>query len=816
MLRPPIRLLGLLLVGTLLLGAVALSAPDDHAESSSPSDADLGRVELLRDRWGVPHVFATTDAGAFYGLGWASAEDRAFQMYLARRIMSGRLAELIGDQRWRDGKRGAVANDIKMRTFGFARAAEVVAANLDAETAALLAAYARGVNDYVHDHRDELHPLFEELGLEPEPWTAAACLLSFWHLGQYFATEGLHDSLVYRRLMNPDDDPRRGMTMPPPPPPEDGVVIRAGDVDDAFRARVAAFVARHPSVSTRRKPKAKDPEPRRRFSHAWVIGGSRTSTGSSVLVSDPQTPVRNPSLLYEFHLAGPTLNARGVGVAGSPIILIGWNARVAWGMTALGADQADQFRLVTDGEHPGAYRLDDEWLPIETRRETIAVRGAEARTITVRSTRWGPVVSAIAHGVRRGVDEVALRRVPLCETDRETVQGAIAMMRAGDADAFDAALAGWRFPSANVVFGDAGGSIGYRTVGAFPIRSPRSLDRGRASHDGSRSDAGWLGFLPPDVVPACRDPRRGWLASGNNRPIGAAYPIDIGIQTGSGGHTIRSWRLEELLEGACAGDDAKLTPADVLAMHHDRVNPARRDIVGIGNHVRMHAPEELSLETHFALAHLEGWVANGSRMDDAVDGTELAHLLSTFFRIVATPLAGKHGGGQSGLVRFLRTVTERIAKDPDARLEDDELDFIDDQLASAWEKAEQRWGAEAETWAAKARRDRARQRLGAFQNLTGFASLDRDLDVAVPALSVTDGGTIASQLAQSYTQWVPLHAVDEARSILPIGASERPGSPFRTATLPLWAKGELHPAPLSRKAVEAIVGEDHRRTIRGE
>ena len=95
-------------------------------------------------------------------------------------------------------------------------------------------------------------------------------------------------------------------------------------------------------------PETPDPK----FSHAWVIGGKQTTTGASVLVSDPQTPVWNPSMLYEFHAQGATFNARGMGVAGSPVILIGFNQHVAWGMTALGADQADLFILKTDPDHP--------------------------------------------------------------------------------------------------------------------------------------------------------------------------------------------------------------------------------------------------------------------------------------------------------------------------------------------------------------------------------------------------------------------------------------------------------------------------------
>ena len=197
------------------------------------------------------------------------------------------------------------------------------------------------------------------------------------------------------------------------------------------------------------------------------MGGKKTTTGSSVLVSDPQTQVRNPSLFYEFHMQGATFNARGIGVPGSPIILIGFTDRVAWGMTALGADQADLFVLETDASRPNQYRFDGQWRPMTVLQEVIKVKGRAPIEYEVRETQLGSVATAFCFA-RPDDGEVALKRIPMCETDRETIQGAIAMMRARDSREFDAALAGWRFPSANVVFGDRDGDIGYRRWARFP------------------------------------------------------------------------------------------------------------------------------------------------------------------------------------------------------------------------------------------------------------------------------------------------------------------------------------------------------------
>src|SRR5215207_4944748 len=149
--------------------------------------ANYGKFELLRDEWGIPHVFADTDAGAMYGLGYACAQERGFQMHYALRIIQGRLAEVLGERptvaRPRDT---TLDNDRKMRTFGFHRAARAVASKLDADTIGLLDAYCAGVNAYTAAHRRDMHPLFDQLGLEPEPWTPADCIASWWHLGQFF------------------------------------------------------------------------------------------------------------------------------------------------------------------------------------------------------------------------------------------------------------------------------------------------------------------------------------------------------------------------------------------------------------------------------------------------------------------------------------------------------------------------------------------------------------------------------------------------------------------------------------------------------
>lgn len=769
-----------------LLASLLFLLPFNLQPLVAAPQPEFGKIEIIRDRWGIPHVFSDTDAGAMYGLGYITAQERGFQMTYSLRIIQGRLAEILGDQPKISGNETALAHDRKMRTFGWARAAERVAAHLAPETRQLLEAYAVGVNDSFAAQKTAgaLHPLFERLGVAPEPWKAADCLLSWWHLAQFFATDGTRELIAWRNQADPNR--ARAPQQSPAWLDEDAAVVQREDVSEEWLKQVQTFSQRHglpPTPATDQGPK---------FSHAWVVGGKKSSTGSAILVSDPQTPVRNPSLWMEFHISGKTFNARGIGVPGSPGLLIGFNPRVAWGLTALGADQADLFRLETSPEHENAYRWNGQWRSMQIREEEIKIKGGASERLRVRETHLGPVVSEFCFA-QPADPEVALKRVPLCDAHHDTVEATFGMLRARHTADFVQAARAWRFPSANCVFGDATGDIGYLVLGAIPVRA-RSVPNlsGAEAMPGSGDSHDWQGFVPAELLPHVFNPKSGVLFSANHRPIGGFYPIPLGTSTGSMGDTIRSWRLRERLT-----PPDRFTPEDVLKVHYDSVNPARREIVRLGVHLNKSV--KLSDDAAKALTALEPWLGSGASSDLQAPGAELAARISTFFRFTATPLAAKFGGGESGLARFLKNTGQRLT-DPTAKFNEDEVQFIDKVLADAWRTQTDR---DSRTRRGPA----ALQPLGWFESLDGFGSLDRSQDLPPPSLRCTDGQTIVSQAAQSYTQWVPLHDADGARSICPIGHSDRPASPYRTSTLSLWSDGQLHPAPLSRAAVEKIAAE---------
>jgi len=188
----------------------------------------------------------------------------------------------------------------------------------------------------------------------------------------------------------------------------------------------------------------------------------------------------------------------------------------------------------------------------------------------------------------------------------------------------------------------------------------------------------------------------------------------------------------------------------------------------------------------------------------SIKGTEILNLMPMAFR-QNFAAARVYGGGLSGLSNMLQTINTRLTKDPDAPLTEDETEYINLMLRAAWRYGKANYGDDPTRWQEQAEKKLCESRLGYFTTLDGFASLDEEKDITLPALSCIDGGTIFSQRAQSYTQYVPLGDANESLTVLPIGQSEHPSSPYRLGSYDLWAQGRLRPAPLSRKKVEKFI-----------
>ena len=508
-------------------------------------------VTVVRDSWGVPHIYASNPHDLFFAQGYVHAQDRFWQMEFWRRMGSGRLAEILGES--------ALGTDRFLRTLGWHRTAARELELLDDETRATLEAYAEGVNAYVSARRGRLGLEFTVLGFngvdfEPEPWTPLHTLTwtkaMAWDLGGNMEDELLR-AHVAARLGTPAID-----TVVPPYPDDYPVIVPHPLTEEALEAVPEAAFETHVLG-----------EGDDIGSNSWVLAGSRTGTGTPLLANDTHLGIQMPSIWYEIGLhcdpVGPECpyNVVGFSFASAPGVIIGHNERIAWGVTNLGPDVQDLFVERVNPENPNQYEYEGEWLDMEIVREEIQVAGEEEPVVVnARVTRHGPIINDVAGGTEGdwslGWQPLALSWTAL--QPGTLMKSVLLLDRAGNWEEFRKALSYWDTPSQNFVYADAEGNIGYQAPGRIPVR---------ASGDGSSPVPGWTGeyewvdTIPFDELPRAFNPPEGYIVTANNAVVGPDYPHLITLDWDPG---YRARRIVALIEA-----DDSISLADIQAMQGD-------------------------------------------------------------------------------------------------------------------------------------------------------------------------------------------------------------------------------------------------------
>lgn len=744
----------------LLPAALLLAAPSFQQEPP--------RVELLRDAWGIPHVFASNEADGFYGLGWAAAEDRLLQMDLLRRRARGRLAEIFGEK-WID-------SDRKFRIAGIGPYCDAAAQALPPRMREYLVAFADGVNAWAGQESRKVQRRFARLGVLPEPWTPGDCICAWTGAAELFdrfvdesPVTAYHD---FRRLASQIGE-------------EEALKSGVQTIDDAAAVVPEAEMARDAAVYARLKARPPVPgflrrspaEGALRFSHAWAVGGSRSETGKPILESDPQTSVNNPPLWWEFHLSAGRFDVRGIGFPGAPAMLIGFNRHLAWGASALGAGSTVVFleKLSEDGK---GYLYRGEVLPFERRAETIQVKGGQPVAQEVLTNRHGFVINSLMRQTQPGEAYVSHYR-PL-QVRATSLRALLGMMAARDWSEFREAMRYYYSPGLHIVYADAAGNIGYQTLVHVPLtrRTPRMALEGWTGEDEIQ------GRVPLDEMPHMLNPAAGFISHANNLPVGSWYPYDLGIGTGGVGHTSRSMRLVELLQG----ERQFSLESFETEVHRDDMQAAIAALFPVARKVA----EEDGLNEAAGLLHaLEGWNLRyrSAEPHHAAARALAANLLLPFRR---SGLGDRVGGGEGGICHLARLLAEQFAESGQTPKDAQVRAYLLSWLRAA-----------AEAFRRPSREDRHSMPYQANGPL-GFPPLDSEFDLVSPPLSCLEAGTIWSQAGNSYTQIVDLADVDSSRSLLPPGISEDPESPHHAGQMDLWARGGTHPAPLSRRRIEEL------------
>lgn len=495
--------------------------PDTNATIEVPA---LGSpVEVMRDETGIPHIFAKSSGDAYFALGFVHAQDRFWQMETMRRLGAGRLSEVIGAR--------GVQSDKWMRTLGLYRLAEQKVAQLPPKTLEALNLYAAGVNARLK-HSQSLPwgvpaPEFGPLRYSPEPWKPADSLvwgkLMSVHLGRNWRDEILRARLA-RKL-----SPKQVGEMWPLYPEDAPLTIE----------KTVALL----EGMDLEKLAALDPEPAggpHGASNAWVIANRKTFSRGSILANDPHLRFSAPILWYLARIDAPDLKVTGATVPGVPFTILGHNGKIAWGMTSTQSDITDLFVEQID-DTGKKYKTQDGWQEFETRTETIAVKGAQPVTITVRESRHGPVISDLLDGARDAAGKgaaMALSAVYLEPVDL-TADAFFRLNRAENWESFKAALKDFQGPQSNFLYADTKGDIGFIAPGLAPVRGG---GWGLVPSPGWDGKTDWTGYVPFDELPEVFNPPSGRIVNANNRITAQDYPHFLSFDWSPG------YRAKRILE----------------------------------------------------------------------------------------------------------------------------------------------------------------------------------------------------------------------------------------------------------------------------
>lgn len=628
-----------------------------------------GPVEVFRDEWGVPHIVAGDDHDLYLATGFVQAQDRLFQMDLVRRVAWGRLAEVFGED--------ALPTDREHRVAGFGRAARDILPRLHPETRAVLDAYAEGVNAFIETTR-ALPFEFTVLGLRPEPWTAedtvAIGRFIGWTLGERVDPEVL--TLEVRRRLG---DAVAAWFCPPAPPPWIDPIAPDPPCPDPADCVEPAPLPFPPLPDEVRRGRADPGRPHGTGSSVgsnnWAVAPSRSTTGRALLASDPHLMITMPSFWHLVHQTAPGVDVIGAAPAGVPVVLIGRNRHIAWGLTNVGADVQDLYLLKESPDGGGTLGPGGRVEPYRFSDEVIRVKegsGFREEPLRVRLTRHGPVLEEDA-GAPGWV--LALRWTGHDPSDE--VRAFHLVNRARDFAQFREGVRHFGVSAQNFVYADAEGRIGYQLGGRIPVR--RGWD-GRGPAPGDDPGHEWLGDVLFEDLPWFLDPPSGVIATANQTPVGPRYPYPV---TTSPDPPFRALRQEVLFGGA-----RRLSPDDMAAAQADVVSEQARGFVPLLA-AATEASGPLGEREQAALDLVRSW-----DLRYAVESAAPLIVQETYNRALRRTFSDELGAwyGRFAAIRFLASVAlDRALLDRDHPAFDDRTtptrETRDDVLAAAFREA---------------------------------------------------------------------------------------------------------------------------------
>jgi penicillin amidase len=555
-------------------------------------------VEILRDEYGVAHIYGSTPEDLFFAMGYTHAQERFWQMEFQRRVAAGRLSEIFGE--------ATLETDRYLRQFNFKGSTEEAYDMLDAESRLGMDSYAKGVNAYIQDRKPaQLGLEFALLGLQGvdftiEEWTPVDSMIwgymmifdqsdqmetELTNIGRLAAVGlGLYQDLqpayrpdrptIIQAEDLPPDTQNSTIGYQPPFDPEELLT----DLDASAYRYLESFSDGFTANGPLPQSLADLGFGMAGASNSFAVAGARAETGQPFLANDPHMAVNVPSLWYEIGVhcieKSPDcmVDFRGFSLPGIPLVLIGHNDRIAWGLTNAAFDAEDVFIEKVNPQNPNQYEVNGKWVDMELRREEIQVRDRdEPVVITVRSTRNGVVGSdslteqrPFSYG-EGGLQPYVLSYAWPALGPVRSLQAVMMVNRAQDWDEFVDALQYFDAGKQNWLYADVDGNIGYVLPGKIPIRAKGD---GTLPVPGWNDEYRWTGFIPYNEMPRVLNPKQGFIVAANNPQLRAEdYPYLLGKRQDLGQRAAR-------LSGLIQDHSTKITLADMQAFQTDNQSVA--------------------------------------------------------------------------------------------------------------------------------------------------------------------------------------------------------------------------------------------------
>ncbi len=745
-------------------------------------------VEIIRDRWGIPHIYAQNHPDLIFAQGYVHAQDRLWQMEFNRRLVAGRLSEILGPV--------SLDLDRWMRALRMRRTAEQEAALLDESERQMLEAYALGVNARIA--QGKLPVEFTLLGFQPEPWIPADTLawpkMMAWTLCVNWESEILR-ALLAARLgpekaaeLEPDYEPGMPYVIP------EGVSYSCLSSQPLQRAgKLRPFLG---------------PAARQGLgSNNWVLAGSRTASGMPLLANDMHLGLTIPAVWYENHLEAGDLRLSGITFPGIPQIVAGHNGHVAWGFTNGFPDVQDLYleHLRRTDSGTVQYEYQGEWLDAQVVPELIHVKGGLSVTEEVIINRHGPIINSLSPELA-GETPLALRWTAL---EPNNIMAALAgMNQARDCRQFTQALRHWNVPAQNVVSADIHGNIAYSLPGKIPIRAKGD---GRLPVPGWTGEYEWLGYIPFEELPHMFNPPTGFIATANNRVADEGYPYFLSVDYVGPG---RISRIQELILSQQAID-----PAFIARMHTDQVSTiARRAAQEIGS---LSSPDP---ELQIILRRFQEW--DGSLSAESCEATVYQTFLMLLAHHLLDPLLGDlapHYLGKgitpvlaegSMLAEHAHAWITRLLHEPaspwwDQGTGETRQSVMLTVLRQAVDQLKEELGPDSRNWAwGRLHQLSLSHVLGAKKPLDrlfnrGPFPLGGDSDTIWAAGMARFSQQTGTMVGPPFRFIADLQDLGRSLGQLLPGQSGQPTSPHYSDNLQAWLKGEYHPMCFHRPDVLA-------------